>query len=60
MAVEALPPPRRLDWAPRLKDAALAAAVALVLAVPLVGFQAVESNATLGIRTRFIVRNPHA
>jgi branched-chain amino acid transport system permease protein len=53
MAVEALPPPRRVGWGPMLKDAALAAAVALALAVPLVGFQAVEINAALGIRTRF-------
>jgi branched-chain amino acid transport system permease protein len=53
MAVEALPPPRRLVWGPSLKEAALAAAVALVLAVPLVGFQAIEANATLTIRTRF-------
>jgi branched-chain amino acid transport system permease protein len=54
MAVEALPPPRRVDWAPMLKDAALAAGVALILAVPLVGFQAVEINAALGIRTHFL------
>jgi branched-chain amino acid transport system permease protein len=53
MAVEALPPPRRVDWRAMLKDAGLAAAMALILAVPLVGFQAVESNARLGIRTRF-------
>jgi branched-chain amino acid transport system permease protein len=52
MAVEAIPPPR-VDWRPMLRDAALTAAVALVLAVPLVGFQAVETNAALGIRTRF-------
>jgi branched-chain amino acid transport system permease protein len=53
MAVEALPPMRRVQLAPMLKDAALAALVALVLAIPLVGFQTVEVNATLGIRTRF-------
>jgi branched-chain amino acid transport system permease protein len=53
MAVEALPPARRVLWGPVLKDAALAAAVALALAIPLVGFQTVETNATLGIRTRF-------
>ena len=45
--------PRRLDWTHLVKDAALAAMVALVLAVPLVGFQAVEVNAALTIRTRF-------
>ena len=53
MAVEALPPARRVAWEPMLKEAALAALVALVLAIPLVGFQAVEINAALGIRARF-------
>jgi branched-chain amino acid transport system permease protein len=51
MAVDAVPSPPRVDWGPILKDASLAAAVALALALPLVGFQAVEFNATLGIRT---------
>jgi branched-chain amino acid transport system permease protein len=37
-----------------LKDAALAAAVALALGVPLVGLQAIEINAALGVRTRFL------
>ena len=46
-------PARRGAWRGGLKEALLAAALALVLAVPLVGFQAVETNATLGIRTRF-------
>src|SRR5258708_35860180 len=53
MALAALPPPRRLDWVHLIKDAALAALVALVLAIPLVGFQAIEVNAALTIRTRF-------
>ena len=53
MALAALPPPRRLDWVLLLKDATLAALVALVLAIPLVGFQAVEVNAALTIRARF-------
>ena len=53
MVAAALPPARRVLLGPMLKDAALAAAVALALAIPLVGFQAVEINATLGIRTRF-------
>ncbi len=53
MAPAALPPPRRLDWGHLIKDAALAALAALVLAIPLVGFQAVEVNAALTIRTRF-------
>ncbi len=52
MADAALPP-RRLDWGHLVKDASLAALVALVLAVPLVGFQTVEVNAALTIRTRF-------
>ncbi|HEX7970390.1 MAG TPA: high-affinity branched-chain amino acid ABC transporter permease LivM [Stellaceae bacterium] len=52
MALAAMPP-RRLDWRHLVKDAALAAMVALVLAVPLVGFQTVEVNAALTIRTRF-------
>ncbi len=46
-------PARRGVWRGELKEAVLAAALALVLAVPLVGFQAVETNAALGIRTRF-------
>jgi branched-chain amino acid transport system permease protein len=53
MAPAALPPQRRLDWPPLIKDAALAALVALVLAIPLVGFQAIEVNAALTIRTRW-------
>jgi branched-chain amino acid transport system permease protein len=53
MALAALPPPERLDWAHLLKDATLAALVALLLAIPLVGFQAIEVNAALTIRTRF-------
>jgi branched-chain amino acid transport system permease protein len=53
MAAEVLPLAPRLSWRVMLKDAALAAAVALALAIPLVGFQTVETNATLGIRTRF-------
>ncbi|HET7595190.1 MAG TPA: high-affinity branched-chain amino acid ABC transporter permease LivM [Stellaceae bacterium] len=53
MALAALPPPRRLDWSHLVKDASLAALVALVLAIPLVGLQTVEVNAALTIRTRF-------
>jgi branched-chain amino acid transport system permease protein len=44
---------RRRDWPMLLSDAALAAAVALALAVPLVGFQTIEVNARLDIHTRF-------
>jgi branched-chain amino acid transport system permease protein len=54
MTPAALPPVRRLDWAHLIKDAALAALVTLLLAIPLVGFQAVEVNAALTIRTRFV------
>jgi branched-chain amino acid transport system permease protein len=53
MALAALPPQRRLYWVHLVKDAALAASVALVLAIPLVGLQAVEVNAALTIRTRW-------
>jgi branched-chain amino acid transport system permease protein len=53
MTPAALPPPRRLDWAHLVTDAALAGLVALLLAIPLVGFQAIEINAALTIRTRF-------
>jgi branched-chain amino acid transport system permease protein len=53
MTLAALPKARRVEWTAMLKDAALAALVALVLAVPLAGLQAVESNAALTIRTRF-------
>ncbi|HZB92438.1 MAG TPA: DUF3382 domain-containing protein, partial [Stellaceae bacterium] len=53
MAEEALPRPRRVAWGRVLRDAALAAAVALVLAIPLVGFETVERNSVLAVRTRF-------
>ena len=53
MAELALPPARRVAWGSVLKEATIAAAVALVLAIPLVGFQTVETNAVLGVRTRF-------
>jgi len=43
--------PARL--AASLRDAALAAAVAFVLAVPLVGFETVTSGQNVGVRTRF-------
>jgi branched-chain amino acid transport system permease protein len=46
-------PARRLAWGRLLGEAAAAAGIALVLAVPLVGFRTVETNATLGIATRF-------
>ena len=52
MAVAA-PPARRVEAGGPLKDAALAALVALVLAIPLVGLQTVEINTALTIRTRF-------
>ncbi|MGH6749604.1 MAG: high-affinity branched-chain amino acid ABC transporter permease LivM [Methyloceanibacter sp.] len=38
---------------PLLKDSFLTAVVALVLAIPLVGFRVVESNGTSGLDTRF-------
>jgi branched-chain amino acid transport system permease protein len=44
---------RRLDFAASFKEAALAAAVAVALAVPLIGFRVVESNGTVGLTTRF-------
>jgi branched-chain amino acid transport system permease protein len=53
MALEALPRLRRVGWGKILRDAVLAGAVALVLAIPLVGFQTVEKNAVLGISLRF-------
>jgi branched-chain amino acid transport system permease protein len=53
MVPAALPPQRRLDWAHLFRDAALAASVALVLAIPLVGLQTIEVNAALSIRTRW-------
>jgi branched-chain amino acid transport system permease protein len=53
MTGEAPPRPRRVEWGRVLRDATLAAAVALVLAIPLVGFQTVERNAVLGISLRF-------
>jgi branched-chain amino acid transport system permease protein len=53
MSAEAPPRARRIDWRRVLKDAALAAAVALVLAIPLVGLETHETNSVLGIRPRF-------
>ncbi|HUC66592.1 MAG TPA: high-affinity branched-chain amino acid ABC transporter permease LivM [Stellaceae bacterium] len=53
MTGEALPRLQRVAWGRVLRDAMLAAAVALVLAIPLVGFQTVEKNAVLGISLRF-------
>ena len=52
MADAAVPTPR-LGWPKLLRDAGLAAAVALLLGIPLVGFQTIEINAALGIGTRF-------
>src|SRR6185312_13619443 len=43
-------PAQRLPWAEWMKDAAL---VTLALAIPIVGLQAIEVNATLTIRPRF-------
>jgi branched-chain amino acid transport system permease protein len=45
--------PRGLAVGAILKEAFLAALVALVLAIPLVGFRIVESNGTTGLATRF-------
>jgi branched-chain amino acid transport system permease protein len=54
MAVQAATAPARVSIPDLLKDALLAGFVALVLAVPLVGFQTVEgSGSSLGLRTRF-------
>ena len=52
MAMEALPP-RRFDMGAILRDAAIAAAVALALALPLIGVQTIEIDGAIGIRTRF-------
>jgi branched-chain amino acid transport system permease protein len=45
--------PHRFAFGHLLKEAALTALVALVLAVPLVGFRIVESNGSTGLTTRF-------
>jgi branched-chain amino acid transport system permease protein len=45
--------PRGYVLAGALKEAVLAGAVALALAIPLVGFRIVESNGTVGLRLRF-------
>lgn len=42
-----------VPWAQHIKDAALAAAVALALAFPLVGFQTIDVPAGLRVETRF-------
>jgi branched-chain amino acid transport system permease protein len=45
--------PARVDWPAALKEAALAAFVALVLFVPLVGMQTISIEGGLGIRYRW-------
>jgi branched-chain amino acid transport system permease protein len=42
-----------MSMAERLRDAAMAAFVAAVLALPLIGFETVDTGGPLGIRTRF-------
>jgi len=42
-----------MDLAARLKDALIAAAVAAVLALPLLGFETIDTGGPLGIRTRW-------
>ncbi|SRR5581483_11153231 len=49
----AMPEPARFDWREALTDAALAAAVAAALAVPLIGFHAVDEPTGIRIDTRF-------
>ncbi len=44
---------QRIDLAALLKDAGIAGAVALALALPLIGFRTVDDPAGLGIETRF-------
>ena len=53
MATEALATPREINFAAILKDAAVAAAVAVALALPLVGFRTVDQGGVLGLKTRF-------
>ena len=45
----------QIAWGSLLKDAALAAGVALILALPLIGLQAKEAGGALTINTRFDV-----
>src|SRR5947207_15449494 len=45
--------PASVAWRERLKDAALAAAVAAALAVPLIGFHAFDQPTGIRIETRF-------
>ncbi len=45
--------PTRIPWGARVKDAALAAVVAGLLAIPLIGLHAVDDAKGLGIDTRF-------
>ncbi len=53
MTVETSTAPRAVAVPAILKEAGLAALVALALAVPLVGFQTVDKGGVLGINTRF-------
>jgi branched-chain amino acid transport system permease protein len=53
MTTEALAAPREVNLAAILKEAAIAAAVAFALALPLVGFRTVDQGGVLGIKTRF-------
>jgi len=51
--VAAILAPARMPWGARVKDAALAAVVAGLLAIPLIGLHAVDDAKGLGIDTRF-------
>ena len=52
-AVDTIAAPRHAGFPARLKDALAAAAVAFVLAVPLVGLHTVDQGGMLGIETRW-------
>src|SRR5437899_2087989 len=46
-------PPARPDWRRCLKDATFAAVIALLLAIPMIGFVAIDEPQGLRIATRF-------
>jgi branched-chain amino acid transport system permease protein len=51
--VETIAAPARIEWAAALKEAGLAALIAFVLFLPLVGMQAVNVEGGLGLHFRF-------
>ena len=50
---ETVAAPARIDWPAALKDAGLAALVAFILFLPLIGMQTINAEGGVGLRFRF-------